>query len=145
MMLLQQSNFCPIPSSQFPSLKQRNPFLHHLQFRRKDKASTFRISSLAAAGFFNDVAQIAHNKVPHLCITCFYVSANSGFCSKFCFFIGFLSYLLRVPIRWAQHTDTFDQRRGPTNTNNYWFLMLCYVYVSVLHRIWPKHVLKNVF
>lgn len=63
MMLLQQSNFCPIPSSQFPSLKQRNPFLHHLQFRRKDKASTFRISSLAAAGFFNDVAQIAHNKV----------------------------------------------------------------------------------
>lgn len=67
MMLLQQSNFCPIPSSQFPSLKQRNPFLHHQQFpfsfRRKEKASTFRISSLAAAGFFNDVAQIAHNKV----------------------------------------------------------------------------------
>jgi len=88
-MLLQQSNFCLIPSSQFPSLKQRNPFLHHQQFpfsfRRKDKASTFRISSLAAAGFFNDVAQIAHNKVPHFRITCFYVFPNSGFCSSFCF------------------------------------------------------------
>lgn len=61
---------------------------------------------------------------------------------KILFFIGFLSYLLRVPIIWAQRTDTFDQRRGhyPTNTchyiqlydnmifsNNYWFLMLCYV------------------
>ncbi|GAU33280.1 hypothetical protein TSUD_279540 [Trifolium subterraneum] len=65
MMLLQQSNFCVIPSSQFPSLKQRNPLLHRqknsFNFPRKAKASTFRISSLGA-GFFNDFAQIADNK-----------------------------------------------------------------------------------
>jgi len=94
-MLLQQSNFCPIPSSQFPSLKQRNPFLHHQQFpfrfRIKDKASTFRISSLAAAGFFNDVAQIAHNKVPHFCISVFMSLQILGFAQDFVFLIGFIS------------------------------------------------------
>ncbi|XP_045799624.1 uncharacterized protein LOC123893852 [Trifolium pratense] len=66
MMLLQQSNFCVIPSSQFPSLKQRNPLLHQQKFSfnfpRKAKASTFRISSLGS-GIFNDIAPIAHNKV----------------------------------------------------------------------------------
>lgn len=63
MVLLQHSMFCAIPPSLFtPSLKQRNPFLHHLPCPRKPKASTFRVSSLAA-GFFDNVLQITHNKV----------------------------------------------------------------------------------
>ncbi|KAK7334855.1 hypothetical protein VNO80_26621 [Phaseolus coccineus] len=66
-MLLQHSMFCAIPPSHTislftPSLKQRNPFLHHLSFPRKPKASTFRISSLGP-GFLDDIVQIAHNKV----------------------------------------------------------------------------------
>jgi hypothetical protein len=96
MMLLQQSNFCVIPSSQFPLIfsqsfnqRQRNPLLHQQKFSfnlpKKAKASTFRISSLGA-GFFNDVAQIAHNKVPlfHFCFL--YVLTNSGFLSSFYFY-----------------------------------------------------------
>lgn len=62
-MLLQHSMFCSFPPSlSAPSLKQRNPFLHHLPSPRKSNASTFRISSLGP-GFFNDIAEIAHNKV----------------------------------------------------------------------------------
>ncbi|TKY49483.1 membrane protein YuiD [Spatholobus suberectus] len=69
MMLLQHSMFCAIPPSQTPSvftpssLKQRNPFLHHLiPCPRKPRASTFRISSLLPS-FFDDIVQIAQNKV----------------------------------------------------------------------------------
>ncbi|KAK7271374.1 hypothetical protein RJT34_27210 [Clitoria ternatea] len=59
--------FCAIsPSHTSPlftlSLNQRNSFLHPLQCTKKAKASTFRISSLVA-GYFDDVAQIAQNKV----------------------------------------------------------------------------------
>ncbi|KAL5175922.1 putative membrane protein YuiD [Glycine soja] len=62
-MLLQHSMFCAIPPSHFtPPLKQRNPSLHRLPSPRKPKASTLRISSLGA-GFFDDIVQIAHNKV----------------------------------------------------------------------------------
>ncbi|XP_027343812.1 uncharacterized protein LOC113856263 [Abrus precatorius] len=58
---------CAIPPSHTPSffsqsLKQRNPFLHHIHFPTKSKAFIFPISSLAT-GFFDDIAQIAHNKV----------------------------------------------------------------------------------
>ncbi|KAJ1399802.1 hypothetical protein SESBI_30026 [Sesbania bispinosa] len=71
MMMLQQFSFCAITPSQIPSvfsqsLKQRNSHIHHQQFPlhcpRKAKASIFRISSLGA-GFVDDIAQIAHNKV----------------------------------------------------------------------------------
>ncbi|XP_061350192.1 uncharacterized protein LOC133295381 [Gastrolobium bilobum] len=70
-MMLQHSSFCAIPPSQIPSifsksLNQKNPLLHqqHLPLHcpRKFKASTFKISSLGA-GFFDDIAQIAQNKV----------------------------------------------------------------------------------
>ncbi|RDY03209.1 yuiD, partial [Mucuna pruriens] len=63
MVSLQHSMFCAIPPFLFtPSLKQRNPFLQHLPCPRKPKASTFRVSSLGP-GFFDDIVQIAHNKV----------------------------------------------------------------------------------
>lgn len=81
-MLLQHSLFCAIPPSLTvslftPSLKQRNPFLHHLSSPRKPKASTFRISSLGP-GFFDEIVQIAHNKVPHFKIQSLYVSQILG-------------------------------------------------------------------
>lgn len=68
-MSLQQSSFCVTPSSLFShSLKQRNQLRLHQQlgsfrFPRKVKASTFIVSSSLGAGFFNDIAQIAQNKV----------------------------------------------------------------------------------
>ncbi|KAK7401572.1 hypothetical protein VNO78_13160 [Psophocarpus tetragonolobus] len=65
-MLLPHSKFCAIPTchtSLFtPSLKQRNSLLHHVPCPRKSKASTFRVSSLGN-GFFDDIVQIAQNKV----------------------------------------------------------------------------------
>ena len=77
-MLLQHSMFCAIPPSHFtPPLKQRNPSLHRLPSPRKPKASTLRISSLGA-GFFDDIVQIAHNKVPHFEIQCLDVSQTLG-------------------------------------------------------------------
>ncbi|CAK8532138.1 unnamed protein product [Lathyrus sativus] len=70
MMSLQQSSFCVTPSSLFShSLKQRNPLrlqqqqLGSFHFPRKAKASAFVVSSSLGAGFFNDIAQIAQNKV----------------------------------------------------------------------------------
>ncbi|KAL2330940.1 hypothetical protein Fmac_018521 [Flemingia macrophylla] len=52
-----------MPHSLFnPSPKQKNPFLHFLRCRRKPKTSTFRVFSLGA-DFFDNVVQIAHNKV----------------------------------------------------------------------------------
>ncbi|CAI8589668.1 unnamed protein product [Vicia faba] len=69
MLLLQQSSFCVTPSSQFPSFfSQRNQLrlqqeLGSFHFPRKAKASTFIVSSSLGAGFFNDIAQIAQNKV----------------------------------------------------------------------------------
>ncbi|XP_058768754.1 uncharacterized protein LOC131642535 [Vicia villosa] len=69
MMLLQQSTFCVTTSTQFTSLvSQRNPLrllqqVGSFRFPRKVKASTFIVSASLGAGFFNDIAQIAQNKV----------------------------------------------------------------------------------
>ncbi|CAJ1958289.1 unnamed protein product [Sphenostylis stenocarpa] len=61
-MLLQHSMFCSTPSLFIPLLKQRKPFLHHLSFPRKTKSSIVRVSSLGP-GLFDDIVQIAHNKI----------------------------------------------------------------------------------
>ena len=102
MITLQHSGFCAIPHSQIPSvftqpLRKRNPLFHQQQHFPKSKASTFRISSLGA-GPFHDIAQIAHNKVPHFQIYGLYVPTNSGFLSSF----DFVCYILNNP------TSCFD-------------------------------------
>lgn len=87
--MFQQSSFCSNPLSQ-TTFFFGHPLLHHhqqlsLHSPRKAKPSTFRVSSLGA-GFFDNIAQIGNNKVPHLEISCLYVSINHGLASSFDFF-----------------------------------------------------------
>lgn len=106
--MLQQSSFCAIPSSQTPSffthsLKQRNPLLRHQQFPlyfpRNPKAPTFKVYSLSA-GFFNDIAQIAQNKVPIWRFTVNLSFQILGFSQVFIFFSFFYIVLLFYMLNW---------------------------------------------
>lgn len=102
-MSLQQSSFCVTPSSLFShSLKQRNQLRLHQQlgsfrFPRKVKASTFIVSSSLGAGFFNDIAQIAQNKVtpfPFCCFICWI-----DFCILICCIL-LLRFWLQLEFLW---------------------------------------------